>query len=32
MGRVEGVWTEGESGDGVDVHAQCGQIGEKEGR
>ena len=22
----------GESGDGVDVHAQCGQIGGKEGR
>lgn len=22
----------GESGGGVDVHAQCGQIGEKEGR
>ena len=22
----------GESGDGVDVHAQCGQVGGKEGR
>ena len=32
MRRVEGVWTMVESRGGVDVHAQCRQVGRKEGR